>query len=1268
MPGSGLMDKPTASSGTYMVDDGKTIRLVGSGFDFSFKSENGKITPSVPNLPKGVQFDPSTNTFSFLTTGVHLEVKNFPFPISMDGTALTAASSEGYDGTVKVVYGGHRLGYGRNLLAFSVDSTGAISAENPGLGVTASGLTLSIEGMPYQVVTEDKSWKISSWLSANSSGNATVYLLPGGYAFQSKGTNVSFFINDQGWLALKQEGPYAEFIALTNAQGAPVGKIMIPDGETKYAARVRQEKADQALHDKVLATSAAVKEKQDFTLVEKMKVYDFPEDQLRYPVELPAEVKPEALKLLAFTDATVRVIPFQLSQDGKTIFFRSDLPQGATRLFRLVTGFDTTGIPPFASQPVALQTTTNPQESVLGNNLLLVKVPAGHQDFPGGKPLAQVPAPILGLARVARPQPWMVTGSFSAPDTLLVKSIDAKLAESGPVFATYQVTYTFQNDKSYIVTLELRANESHVRIGESVNGFTPEDAAFLRLDYGKGQLDPDRRLVATCGGYDPVGGYPSHTGPYDMKVGIDGKIDYCLGIFTPNALTVMQATTFYQDQGTDALLLSVDRLRDWKTFKRAVWSSGRAAENIRFYSKDGQKYLMTGLAGPQRFWAVGLVPRSEMVLQARPGLKHSPIGPELRLYGQLSTWNLNDYKDRAVDWPEKLGAAPFNTPDFKEFQADRDFKALTFEEYQKKYQDFGCWHMLGSMTSFGVTVGRGESALYGDYAMSRASWTPEQREQVRQCLVFLADYMEGDDNQPHHSMLSGHPNFAMDGIHTLAVAAATFPNSPRAKVWRDSFLDFFNEWIDTYMHKDVPELNTRGGRWTEDIACYTGQSLLGTLTAQKGLEAYDGTSLGKNPDTLKLILWMRDSLMSPHDGVRMVPPEGAHARAMEPGGTFWKDFYQFCAEIAPDDPLLAGEMRWMETNGKEGTKPDVRSGLFTDYGAVLHYDFGGKHESYAHMQNIFGNGENQRRYGTGLNYRWTGAGQVYYGARGKVWSYNDMESNGDRFDSSKISAFTIGDKIMTACETDQPLYDFDFAQFYRQPGKIGDEDYARGVMLVRDDYLVLSDEVSTPQTAGTFHWTNLLYNRPEIYQLKPGAPLVETESTDHPSTNWPGPVDKFRSYSGTGDFLTVVAPAAVTATATPFGATVNGEYVFASQQPEEIKQGTAVFSGNYGYARPNQLALFQGAKIGLDGFELRRDGGDFGVSAAADQNRITGQVVGRSGGRIFITPPTGLNPASASVTLDGQAVPHTLEQGAIVFTVDIAQKDGRKNYEIRFGS
>ena len=1257
----------STTSGTYTANEKSVVRVVGTGFDTGFSVLDGKIHFTHNEPPKktmGIRIDVATSTVSFVPVKLEIAARNLSIPLTLDSLPLPTLEAAGAPAAdLQVVYGKHTLGYGKNKMTFTVDASDFISLDNPGNGITVSDSTITLEGQPFQVETTTAGWAIPPGKAAPVTGNGSAFLLGGAYAFAGPRIHIPFFVNDAGLLSLIETGPYAEFIPLADASGAPIAKIMIPNGEAIYHARMEQQKIDQALHDKVLAASASASFKQDFTLVEKMRIYDFPEQQVSYPLDLPAGTQAGNLNLLAFTDTSVRVVPFQLSEDGKEIYFRSDLPMGATRIFRLISGFAVTGIPLAKPVPATVQAATSPQEALLGNDLLLVDVPAGHQDFAGGKPLAQVRGPILGLARKAQPQPRMATSSFEAPDTIKVDSMDAKTLVSGPLFTRYQVAYQLEGGKSYTVILELRANEPQVHIAETVEGFTAADSAFLRLNYGKGNLDPDRRLVASNGGYDSA---PSWSGAYDAGTDPGGKINYCLGLFTPNALGVMHATAFYQQHGTDAMLLALDHLAEWQTETRALWSSAAAPENLRFYSKGDDKYLTAGLAGPKRFWVVGLIPSADMKRTTLPSVPRAlAAGPEVRLFNELTDWSLDGYKDRAVDWPESLGVAPFDKPDF---QPDRPLTKMTYDEYVDKFMttsSFFNW-VVGDSWDFSGEAGavsfRGMPDRFGTYAISRADWTQDQRDQMRDILLFFADSCEGDANQPHHSMMSGHPNFVMDVKAALPIACATFPNHPRAKLWRQSFQDYYDEWLDRYDRKDVPELNTKGGRWTENISCYVGQCFSALQVSEQCLKVYDGSSLGKNPQLLTLIRWMRDSFMSPQDGVRMIPPEGAHSFTFQPERPFNKIFFQLCDELAPDDPQLAAEMKWIHTNGKEGVKPDIRSELFTDYGAVLHADFGGAHESYAHMQNIYGS-----------NYRWSGAGCIYYGAKGKVWSYNNTETNGDEYDINSISAFNVNKQGLRAGPTDQLLYDFDFAQFYRQPQLVKPDQapapyLARGIMLLRDDYLVVSDEVAHATTPGTFNWVNV-YDLPQIYQLKPGAPLVKKIARDPqpPREGNPDRIGSVMSYSGQGDFLTVVAPSPVNAVATPFGATVNGEYVFATQNPLDVTEGPATFSGTYGYARAHQLALFQGTKIGLSGFELRRDGGDFGVSAAVGQHEISGRVVGRSGGKVFVSPPAGLDPARASVTFDGKPVAHTVEQGAVAFSFNIAQKDGLKNYEIQFG-
>jgi hypothetical protein len=1257
--GKPMQGKPVQTSGAYPVEDGHGYRLVGTGFDVNFTVNNGKVRflqQGATNGATGIRFDAATNTFSFVTLKLQLDIKDCDVNVILGGVPPKAPGAAPAGPQVyNLVYGHQTLAFGGVRLGFTFDAKGQIIFQDSSAGISVNGSTITVQGVPLLVSTKATNWGVHGTSKMHVSGDSPLFLLPGanaGYIFQGGNANVPFFVNNDGMLSLDASGPYAEVISIKDSTGSEVAKMMIPGGDAKQAARLAKAGVDTAQRDKVLAASASAAWKQDFTLVDSMKIYDYPEEQLNYPVEIPANVPAAGLKLLAFTPTQVQVIPFQLSpgeNGGTTLSFRTELPQGETRIFRLVSGFDTSGIAEVTMKAPLF--TSGPEESLLTNDRLMVSVPAGHQEFAGGEPLDKASAPILGLARTAQPKPWMAVGSFAAPETLLVDSIDTNVLQSGPVFLTYQISYKLQGGKSYVVTLELRANEPQVRIAEALQGFTSEDGAFLKINYGKDMLDPDQRLAGSGSGYD------LYSGDYDRDIK-EGKLNYAMGLFAPNGLGLMRSTAFYRRDGSDALMLSLNRIRDWKTEKRALWSSLSAFENLRFYDVDGRKYLTAGLSGSQRFWVMGLIPRDQVVLTVVPGDKALGAGPESRLFNSLTMWSLDAYKNRMPDWPEKLDAAPFDQPGFIDFQYDKPFVPLTFDEYKSKYMDKNTYFhdILNYSSNFGGYSDRAVPPYFAEYALNRAKWTPEQRAQIRQFLLLLADYVEGDDNQPHHSMLSGHPNFVMDTKQAIPYAAATFPNHPRAKAWRDSYMDFYHQWLAKYERDDVPELNTKGGRWTENIACYVGQCFIGLAPDQILLKHYDNTSLTESPRLAMLLRWMRDSFMSPNDGVRLIPSEGAHAFNLEPGHLGRTALFALCAAIREDDPQLSQEMHWIETNGKEGTKPDVRSGLFTDFGPVMHHDFAGPHESYAHLENLYG-----------MGYRWSGAGVVYYAARNKVWSYNTAETNGDEYNINEISAFNVKGRGLTPTPTDQLLYDFGFAQFYREPGAEGDNYVARAIMLLRDDYLAVSDEVKGPEIPGTFNWASL-YGVPQIYQLKPGAPMVEKVSHDPQPVHKGNPdrIAQVKSYSGKGDFLTIIAPDKVDASATPSGALVNGEHVFAAQSPETVTEGKASFSGTYGYARAGQLALFQGTSIGLEGFTLKRDGGDFGVSAAVDQNKITGRIVGRSGGKILITPPAGLDASRAAVSIDGKTVPATADQGAVVFSVDIAQKDGLKNYEIQF--
>ena len=1033
-----------------------------------------------------------------------------------------------------------------------------------------------------------------------------------------------------------------------------------------------------------------------------MRIFDFPQERVSYVVDFPAHtVKKKELKLTALHEEPPRDVVFQLSdaveEDGflrkATVHFRADLPRGAERRFRLQHCPGETQAP-FPKQAGVSDVAGN--EAVLLANLLRVKVPYGRREFAEGKPLSEIPAPILALACGPEGGEWKGAGRFEAPEAVRVLSIEAGPLVEGPLFARYRVSYRLQGGKTYTANLTTQYGETHALIDENLQGFSPEDEAYLRFDFLPG-IDPDQRWVMNNGGYEAAHqtvGF-SYTGAFDKELEPGGRLPFELGLYHPNSLGVMRAASFLKEDGDCALMFVIDRLREWKTARRLIWRERAVPGFLNFFHRDGAKYMRARLEGGERHWAISLIPRNEW--QLAPGAEHKRkgkndtlrAGPEIRLFQKLTEFSLDRVKDLEFDWPESTER---RLP--PEFSRERSFRAeegasaaaddapISCEEWLARYGLEGKQPFLRCLVSafwdYSGNVGpvsfRAMPRWFGDYDRSRATWTEEQRRHIRSLLVFMAASSEDDVNLPHHSMLAGHPNFINDVKQVLPLACAVFPDHPRARQWRDSFMGYFDEFLDAYQRKDDPQHNAIGGRWTENIACYSGTALIALLHEHEALQRFDGTDLLADPRVHAWIRWYRDSMMSPHDGVRLVPPEGAHATSFDPDSVqgHYKTLFEGARRMANSAPQLSRQMRWIETNGREGERPPVESVLIRDYGPVMRHDFGGPNEAYAHLLQIAGP----------WNYRWgEGGGVLYYGAKGKVWSFNGREHNGDEFDINKVTGFSVGGKGLGRHPTDQPLYDFGFAQFYRALGTAGPADAAghektaggapaylsRGIMMLRDDYIALYDDVEG-EAEGQFVWVNA-WDLPQLCQIKPGAPFETEEYRDEPreSKLYEGRTLRAARCRGRGDFLTLVSPQPLKARTAPFGAVVNdSEFILCNDRPLDLRDERLHFRGTAGYARPGQLALFEGDLLGLDGFEIRREGGEFGFSAAAGDGRITGRIVGRAGGLISIVPPSGFKVQNAKISLAGSPLEARVENGAVSFDVEIAQRDGCKAYEITF--
>ena len=1226
--------------------------LDGPGFSDTFHVRDGKITFR-ENVPS---FSSEGGTITFNTAVVKIDLNGYAQDVSLEGATPILDKATRIH-TLKVVCGHQKLDYGGGVLTVAIDAKGNVRLpDNPG-GFTVEGGTVRLEPRQY---TFQPAANVAGWGLGRApdlaTGPQTIKLLPttGRYLLTVVGagerpSKFDLRINSSFQVATRSGGQYAECAEVKPEGGAaPLMSVSLLGGQQIVKDRLAAELAARQVYLTVSRDSLAVWH-QDFKFDDALQVYPFPEQLVAYRVKFPAgKVRASELALLALDDPKAVSLPWQLSdvvQSGgfleeAIVQFRADLPLGQKRLYRLTAGYQA---PRIDASPLPIRIDAAGENTAkLVTDRLQVQVPAGRLDFKPAKPLAQIPAPILGLTRIGGAAAPAVTGAFVAPSALVVDSMEANLLETGPLLARYRVAYHLPGNKTYEVTLTLRTAESYITVDEKLAGFSPDDGAFWQVRFAS--LHPTLRQAMSNGGYE------RYAGSYDKDAEPTGKLPFILGLYGPNSLGVVRSAAFWDESGPDALLVCLNRLRNWQTNKREIWIT-RGPDMLQFFARNQGQYFRARLEGAARYWALGLVAREAMVNRPVIDTRSKQVrgaGPEVRLCQKLGDFSLDIWKDRIIDFDEKLDAGPF-----------ADQEEVSYDQWIKSHGNLAklIANQYWDSGATGAPDFKGAAKWFGSYARSRVKWTAEQRRRVRALLLFCAYVCEDDNGFPHHSMLAGHPNFIADVKGALAVACETFPNHPDVKRWRDSFMGYLTEWLNTFQRSADPEHNARGGRWTENIAGYSGTSLRTLLGSYKAMAAYDGTDLiNSTHHVADWVRWYRDAIMSPHDGQRLVPPQGAHSHAFEADGpkSLRDSLFEVAALLAKSNPQLASEMLWIKTNGKEGTNPKAASCLYVDYGPIFHYDFGGPNESYATMQNIAGR----------LNYRWKAAGIVYYGAKGKVWSYNGANDNGDQFSWNKLSAFSIQGEGLNPSPSKQLLYDFGFAQFCRIQGEA--PYLARGLLLVRDDYIALCDEVSPGAPAGQFIWASL-FQMPQIYQLKPGAATIETTSSEGSLEKGPPlRISHQRKYVGKGDFLTIVAPAAVQAQAQPFGATVNGEYVFASQKSEEVKEAAVVFSGNYGYARPNQLALFQGTRIGLGGFELRREGGDFGLSAALEKNRIVGRIVGRSGGKVLVVPPGGLDPATASVTVNGKPVSHTVQEGAITFLVDIAQKDGRKDYEIQF--
>jgi hypothetical protein len=531
----------------------------------------------------------------------------------------------------------------------------------------------------------------------------------------------------------------------------------------------------------------------------------------------------------------------------------------------------------------------------------------------------------------------------------------------------------------------------------------------------------------------------------------------------------------------------------------------------------------------------------------------------------------------------------------------------------------------------------------------------EEYRRARALYIFMSYIFMDEALMPMVTMLSGHPNFLADIKAVPAMAAFLFPDHPCAQEMVDHFEKSVALNLRYHTRPNVLSWDAKGGRWTENMACYTWAFLRPTIKSTSLLHhAYDGKNRLLQPNISLYADWLLNGLTTPlisEGGKRGLPPQGAHARYTIPSNLL----YILGQELKYYDPILSEYISWVSTpkypyfeskgdwedsvlekyDYRGGTNPHLKSSKYTGYGITLRSDFGKPDEMYVHLQQI----------DAGPNYRWGraakgGNGVIYYNANGKRYSHNGIEDVGDApfGDTERCTNFGVKKNKSYRCigdyrsvgmnELTEPLFDFGFAQFASVLANetAAPEYKSRSILMSGNDYILILDDVEDDAVEGRLSWfVGKDEDFPYIHQLQPNAPVSDPQIQPSTTLYHKDPdvlPTKGRYYDGYGDFLTLIThkenirPVKDDCAYRIEKEDGSTEWIFRSDSNLIFTNKQILFEGSAGMiCRSNdtmiyRAAMLKGNKIGIPGLILSwSDTPEHGaLSLIKDTRGFSGQI------------------------------------------------------------
>ncbi|MES2393654.1 MAG: hypothetical protein V4555_18595 [Acidobacteriota bacterium] len=673
--------------------------------------------------------------------------------------------------------------------------------------------------------------------------------------------------------------------------------------------------------------------------------YAWPTTLLSYPLRFDHPIDATHLRLV--NDATNEPVPTQLSAvtpTSATLHFLTDLPANTHRNFTL-----TLANTP-QTHPTQIHATAEANSLILSTGKLRIRIPNTQLIH-----AATAPAPIQQLSR---DKIWIGTNTLTLDHDRLTTLTTKRLA-AGPLFLTYQLTYTTASGKHYTATIQAIAGYDHVYLTEDMDAVTgsitttwtsvhpthrqspnhPEPVFAAPKPYDN---YPWERIDQPLLNRDTRFGSPNTIYPDPLPA---NELPFTLGIYQASTESIiLPAANFWDEKSNDALGIFIPKTADWQDHEYAYEVAADTLQ-VHYFYRDNQLTFHWPLARGRRTTALAFYDHAkdkqtqQALEQAARGVEHNGLTYRVQLdYSSYTTWlqnlygplDLNAFKDWQLTYPETAKRPPIIFPAGTTDNPEELLARVLTSRYLCTLP------ITGTREDDGFSATKARQILdpwVCDYNRLEHLMTPEQRARLTAAFLLIAYIHAGDEYLPLTPMLGGHPNYMSDVKGAPPAMSFLFPDHPLAEAW----LDMWEKWVVLCTRYNtrpaVTTWNADSGRWTENLGTYVWAFLRPAMRANYIAMQHDGVQRFVTPQLAELADWLVNALSAPFNGEteeawktlrqldyghewgavapgkgprRVHLPIGAHSERRMPPRTLWA----FGTNLQRYAPLAAEHAMW----------------------------------------------------------------------------------------------------------------------------------------------------------------------------------------------------------------------------------------------------------------------------------------------------------------------------------------------------------------------